>query len=59
MSLKDCKDIAEAAMRIMRVLQGMSPQRQLEVMAVAQTMANVEAGRSLAQQQRPMEVRDE
>lgn len=53
MSLRDCKEIAEAALKVIRVIAAMPPRRQMEVMAVAQTMVNIEAQRTLSKSSPP------
>jgi hypothetical protein len=47
MALADLKQIAERALRIIRVLEDLPPSRQIEVMTVATAMVSIEAQRAL------------
>jgi hypothetical protein len=53
--LRNSKDIFENAMKVLRIIQGMTPARQMQVLAAAQMMVNIEAAGT---QEKP-EVNDE
>ena len=61
MNPRDLKEIAEAAIKIARMLSHLPPQRQMEIMLVAQMFVNIEAQRAavLQAQPRPPQPEDE